>query len=96
MTSWVARVEWETPDPFDGDAIDLVMDHLEPHAGVFGQRLGQNPDGRIWEATVSIDADTLTEAVASAVDVVAGATAETPTGVLVMRDEVFYARDGVM
>lgn len=90
MTHWVARVDWETPDPLDKDldAIDLILEHLQGHSGV----LSNHPIDGIWEATVSIEAPTLDAAVKAALDLVAGATAETPIGVEVLREDVFDNR----
>lgn len=84
-TWWAARVEWETPDPLDEDAIDLVLEHLEDHGPAVGQEPG---DGKTWSATVSVEADSLDAAVTAALDLIAGATGETPTGIEVLREEV--------
>lgn len=88
MTSWVARVDWETPDPLDLDAMDLILEHLQGHSGT----ISRHPVDGIWEATVSIEASTVDAAVTAAFDLVAGATGETPIGVEVLREVVFDAR----
>ena len=89
MSSWVARVEWETPDPLDQDldALDLILGHLEGHSPAIGKL-----DDRTWSATVSVEADSLDGAVPAALDLVAGATGETPTGIEVLREEAFDRR----
>ena len=89
MSSWVARVEWETPDPLDQDldALDLILEHLEGHSPAIGKW-----DDRTWSATVSVEADSLDGAVTAALDLVASATGETPTGIEVLREEAFDRR----
>jgi hypothetical protein len=92
-TWWAARVEWETPDPVAEDAIDLVMEHLEGHGPAVGQEPGED---QTWSATVSVEADSLDAAVTAALDLVAGATGETPTGIEVLREEVRDRRVGAL
>lgn len=88
MTWWNAVVGWQTPDPLDEDAIDLVLEHLEGHHGV----ISRHPIDGIWEARVSLQAPTLDAAIAAALDLVAGATAETPIAVEVLREDLFEGR----
>ncbi len=89
MSRWVARVEWETPDPLDQDLdpLDLILEHLEGHSPAIGKW-----EDRTWSATVSVEADSLDGAVTAALDVVASATGETPTGIEVLREEAFDRR----
>jgi hypothetical protein len=83
-------VGWATPDPLDEDAIDLVLEHLEGHHAV----ITRHPVDGTWEATISLQAPTLDAAVTAALDLVAGATAETPIGVEVLREDLWSRLPG--
>jgi hypothetical protein len=89
-TWWHVRVDWESPDPLDEDldALELVLEHLEGHSPAIGRNL---VDG-ITEALVCVQAATVEEATKAALDLVAGATAETPIGVEATREDVFERR----
>lgn len=87
-TSWVARVEWVTPDTYDEAALDLVMDHLAGH----DPAIAAGPEAGTYSATVTISASTLRRAIAAALELVAGATGETLTGIEVLPADVHDAR----
>lgn len=91
MTWWNAVVGWQTPDPLDEDpdALDLIMEGLEGYHAAVGGR----PVAGLWEARISLQAPTLDVAVTRAIDVVAGATGETPILVEVLPEEVFLQRE---
>lgn len=90
MTWWNAVVGWQTPDPLDHDldAIDLILEHLEGYSPA----LSTHPVDGVVEARISLQAPTIDAAYKAAVDLVAGATAETPIAVEVLREDLFEGR----
>lgn len=82
--SWVARVEWCTPDTYDEPSLDLVMEHLGGHDAA----IAAGPENGTYSATVTVYANTLRKAIASALELVAGATGETLSGLEVLRAEI--------
>lgn len=95
MKHWQARVEWSTTDTYDEDAIDVLMDHLEHHDAAVGPESlpPSDPAGATyWAATVTVQGNTLRQAIAAALELVEGATGEKATAVEVLPDDVAEAR----
>ena len=84
MTQWVVRVYWETPDTLDDEAVTSVRDQLQGHSAV----ISRHPIDGIWEATLSVQAQSIESAADVAYDLVAGATAERPVSAEVLREHV--------
>lgn len=95
MSKWTARVEWQTPDTYDEGALDLLMGHLEGHdpaialEHTFSRQAmkGGIPsfiDTHTYSATVTIEANTLRQAVAAALELVEGSTDQKATGIEVL------------
>lgn len=91
MASWTARVEWTTPDDYDTDSLDLVHEHLAGHQAAVGREPGPE---HTWSATVTLEANTLRQATATALELVEGATGERPNGVEVLPQETADLRAG--
>jgi hypothetical protein len=95
MKHWQATVEWATTDTYSEDALDVLMDHLEGHDAAAGPNSlpATDPDGRdYWAAVVTVEANTLRQAIAAALELVEGATGEKATAVEVLPDDVAEAR----
>lgn len=111
MTSWIARVEWATLDPYTEDTMTVLMRHLEGHDAAVGPEPvpapDRTPDAELaravggsavlaspayWSATLTIDANTLRQAIARALELVEGATGERAAGVEVLPAHVYDAR----
>lgn len=91
MSSWTTRVEWTTPDAYDEPALDLVMEHLAGHDPAIA--LEHTLDGRhTYSATVTVEANTLRQAIAAGLDLVAGATGETLVGIETLPQEAHDRR----
>jgi len=91
MSSWTTRVEWTTPDLYDEPALDLVMEHLDGHDPAIA--LEHTIDGQhTYSATITVEANTLRQAIAAAIDLVAGATAETLVGIEAIPQAVYDHR----
>ncbi|HCB02990.1 MAG TPA: hypothetical protein PLZ93_08715 [Nocardioides sp.] len=81
---WVVRVYWETPDALDDQTAAAVLEKLHGHSAV----LSRHPIDGIWEATVSVQAETIESAASVAFDLVAEATAKRPVSAEVLREHV--------
>lgn len=95
MKHWQARVEWATRDTYDEAALDLLMDHLEGHDAAAGpESLPSADPGRraYWAAVITVQANTLRQAIAGALELVEHATGEKATAVEVLPDDVADAR----
>jgi hypothetical protein len=89
MGTWIARVEWRTPDTYDEPALDLVMEHLAGHDPALARESGPYATLEVWSATVTITgANTLRKATAAALELVEGATGEKAVGIEVLPVEV--------
>lgn len=94
-SSWQARVEWATPDPYDEAALDMLMGHLADHDAAVGPESlpSTDPAGRgYWAAIVTVEANTLRQAITAALELVESATGEKATAIEVLPDDVADAR----
>lgn len=95
VKDWQARVEWATDQTYDERVLDMLMDHLEGHDAAAGPEAlpAADPAGRgYWCAVVTVQANTLRQAIAAALELVEGATGEKATAVEVLPDDVAEAR----
>ena len=93
-TSWTARVEWEQLAPgTDDDLLDLV-DRLAPFSGAIGTEKPSAGVGypEIWSAILALEAATLREATAAAIESIEQATGCAATGVEVLATDEFDRR----
>lgn len=97
MRYWQARVEWATSTPYADPAeiADQLVTRLEAHDAAVGPESlpSTDPQGRAyWCAILTVQAGTVRQAIATALELVEGATGEKATAVEVLPDDVADAR----
>lgn len=91
MTEWTARVEWTPPETYSLDALDVLVDRLADWHVAIGREPDADPDAGIpetWTATVTVEANTLRQAIAAALERVENVTGEKATGIEVIDADV--------
>lgn len=87
MNSWTSRVEWDTTDPYDDDALDAIMEQLASHSPAIAHE-----DGDTWSATITIHTSTLRQAIARSLEAVEVAVRQRTNGIEVLREVTFDRR----
>lgn len=92
MTEWTARVEWTPPETYSIDAIDQLLVRLADWHAAIGRDSDVDGILETWTATLTVEANTLRQAFARALEVVEGVTGERATGAEVIDADVHSLR----
>jgi hypothetical protein len=97
MKHWQARVEWATSTPYEDspEIADQLVSRLEAHDAAVGPESvpSTDPDGcGYWSVVLTVQANTLRQAIAAALELVEGATGEKATAAEVLPADVAEAR----
>lgn len=94
MISWTARVEWAQPIPRTDDELVALVERLHPFGGAIGTEKPAAGPGlpETWSAVISVEAGTLRQAIAAALQEVEQATGEKATAVEVLQSDEFDRR----
>lgn len=92
MKEWTARVEWNPPEDYGLEAIDMLIGRLEKWHAAIGRDPVTDGVALTWTATLTVEANTLRQAIAVALELVEGATGEKATGIEVIDADVHSVR----
>lgn len=92
MNEWTAHVEWSSPQEYDTDAFEILAERLvDLHAAV-GHNFQPVAASPAYAAVVTVEANTLRQAIATALQRVEDATGEKATAIEVLDADVHGAR----
>lgn len=92
MTEWTAHVEWSSPQGYDDAAFELLTDRLADYHAAIGHTFQPVATSPAYAVVMTVEANTLRQAIAAALQIVEDATGEKATAIEVLDADVDDAR----